>query len=165
MTVTVTAVDTVAGGKGEDATEPAVSLQSFVWAHCLVSSRALDLVTRNEGVDSGGSAAVPANAAGRGQAYEAAHGVRRVQCMLPGRTTSLASLYCCEFLTDSVDGERCHDAVSSHAGIDFANHAPGGSCVLSLRQTADGKRCMPLIHTRPHWLTCETWRMALAAPV
>ena len=31
----------------------------------------------------------------------------------------------------------------ARAGIDFANHASGGSCVLSLRQAADGRRCSP----------------------
>jgi len=84
-----------------------VSYPSFVWAHCLVRSRALDL-TFNP-VCKNGSVEVTT----QGPGGEAA-GVSRVQCMLPI--------------------------------IDLCNHAAGGSCTLSLRESALGGRYVVVFH-------------------
>ena len=78
----------MAGGKGDDAREPAVSLHSFLWAHCLVSSRALELMVQHERDTGPGESAVQLERADHSRTATVARGVRRVQCMVPGESTS-----------------------------------------------------------------------------
>ncbi len=71
--------------------EPPVSLESFVWAHCLVSSRALDFVLR---VDTDSNAATETAQQRSGspprEPTSMQDGVQRLQCMLPGKSFGFA---------------------------------------------------------------------------
>ncbi len=68
--------------------EPPVSLESFMWAHCLVSSRALDFVLR---MDTDCNAATKTAQQRSGSPPSMQDGVQRLQCMLPGKSCGCAS--------------------------------------------------------------------------
>ena len=64
--------------------EPRVSLESFVWAHCLVSSRALDFVLRVDSGSEADTATAQPRSGGVSREPSTQDGVQRVQCMIPG---------------------------------------------------------------------------------